>query len=121
MSGIDCATPDPALMRRVSADDECAFEQLYHRYHRRLLDFFYALGRDPQTAEELAADTFARIWHLRKRYAATGSFPAYLIFVCAAHLARTLPAGEQTVALGHGGRLGRRGELARGAGCVPSG
>ena len=70
--------PDISLMRRVSSGDETAFAELYRRYNRKLLDFFYAMGRDPHISEELAGDTFARIWHVRSRYAAPGSFPAYL-------------------------------------------
>ena len=76
---------DISLMRRVGEGDEPAFEELYRRYNRKLLDFFFAMGRDPQIAEELAGDTFARIWHVRRRYAATGSFPAYL-FSFARHI-----------------------------------
>jgi RNA polymerase sigma-70 factor (ECF subfamily) len=71
-------TADTSLMHRVSQGDEPAFAELYRRYNRKLLDFFFAMCRDPQVSEELAGDTFARIWHVRKRYAATGSFPAYL-------------------------------------------
>lgn len=77
--------PDTTLMRRVSAGDECAFGEIYKRYNRRLLDFFHALGRDRHLAEELAAETFSRVWHVRRRYAATGSFPAYL-FSFARHI-----------------------------------
>jgi len=77
--------PDISLMRSVSTGDESAFAELYRRYNRKLLDFFFAMGRDPQVAEELASDTFARIWHVRCRYSATGSFPAYL-FSFARHI-----------------------------------
>ena len=77
--------PDTTLMHRVSGGDESAFGEIYRRYNRRLLDFFYALGRDSHCAEELAAETFARVWHVRRRYAATGSFPAYL-FSFARHI-----------------------------------
>lgn len=79
------AVPDTSLMRSVSQGDESAFGELYRRYNRKLLDFFFAMSRDPQVAEELAGDTFARIWHVRQRYAATGSFPAYL-FSFARHI-----------------------------------
>jgi len=77
--------PDTTLMRRVGADDECAFAELYRRYNRRLLDFFHAMGRDTHLAEELSSDTFSRVWQVRRRYAATGSFPAYL-FSFARHI-----------------------------------
>ncbi|MCC6154639.1 MAG: RNA polymerase sigma factor [Candidatus Hydrogenedentes bacterium] len=79
------AIADTTLMRRVSSGDESAFAELYHRYNRKVLDFFYAMSRNAQVAEELAGDTFARIWHVRRRYAATGSFPAYL-FSFARHI-----------------------------------
>jgi len=77
--------PDTTLMRRAGKNDEGAFAELYRRYNRRLLDFFHALGRDGHLAEELASDTFARVWHVRQKYSATGSFPAYL-FSFARHI-----------------------------------
>lgn len=69
---------DVALMLRVRQNDESAFEELYHRYVRRLLDFFYAMGRDAHQAEDLAHETFLRVWRQRAKYAATGSVQAYL-------------------------------------------
>jgi RNA polymerase sigma-70 factor, ECF subfamily len=72
------AIPDVAIMLRVRDDDEAAFEVLYARYNRRLQDFFYGLSRDATVAGDLAQETFLRVWKLRKKYAATGSFPAYL-------------------------------------------
>ncbi|MCC6695786.1 MAG: sigma-70 family RNA polymerase sigma factor [Candidatus Hydrogenedentes bacterium] len=65
-------------MLKVREGDECAFAELFRRYQRRLLDFFYGMNRDAQLAEDLCLETFARVWHLRRKYAATGSFPAYL-------------------------------------------
>ena len=65
-------------MLRVRQDDECAFEQLYQRYVRKLVDFFYAMGRDVHQAEDLTHETFLRVWRQRGKYAATGSVQAYL-------------------------------------------
>ncbi|GMW01296.1 MAG: hypothetical protein AMXMBFR84_24330 [Candidatus Hydrogenedentota bacterium] len=76
---------DTELMLRVREDDQCAFEALYHRYHRRLTSFFYGMCSNTLQAEELSHETFARIWHLRQRYEATGSFTAYL-FSCARNI-----------------------------------
>lgn len=76
---------DTELMLKVREGDDCAFANLFDRYNRRLLDFFYSMSRDPQLAEDLCLETFARIWHLRRKYAATGSFPAYL-FTCARNI-----------------------------------
>ena len=67
-----------ALMLRVRQGDDSAFAQLYDRYHVRLLNFFYGLTRDRDVSDDLCQETFFRIWRLRAKYAATGSFPAYL-------------------------------------------
>jgi RNA polymerase sigma-70 factor (ECF subfamily) len=65
-------------MEQVREGEECAFAELYRRYNHRLLNFFYGVTRDPQASEDLSHETFARIWHFRRRYAATGSFVSYL-------------------------------------------
>lgn len=70
--------PDVALMLRVRWGDEHAFGELYHRYHRRVLNFFYGMSRSAQMSEDLCQETFLRVWKLRRKYEATGSFPAYL-------------------------------------------
>ena len=70
--------PDVSLMKKVRDGNQAAFETLYRRYNRRLLDFFYGMTRNAQTAEDLSHETFARIWQVRRKYQATGSFPAYL-------------------------------------------
>lgn len=67
------------LMLRVRADDRAAFAVLYERHSRRVHRFLQGLGSDPQTAHDLGQETFLRIWQHRARYAATGSFPAYLL------------------------------------------
>jgi RNA polymerase sigma-70 factor (ECF subfamily) len=69
---------DIELMFRVREGDESAFACLYRRHYRRLLNFFYGLSRDASLAEEICLDTFARIWRLRTRYAATGSYLSYM-------------------------------------------
>ncbi len=96
---------DVALMERVREDDEPAFALLYQRYTGKLQNFFYALGRETDTAEDLAQDTFMRVWRLRRRYAATGPFPAYLFaiarFVWLEHCRR----------MGREARLGSRFDL----------
>lgn len=73
--------PDADIMRRVQWGNEPAFAALYHRYYRNLLDFFYALCRDPHEAEDLCHETFLRIWKLRARYTESGKFTAYLFSV----------------------------------------
>jgi len=69
------------LMMRVREGDECAFEVLFKHYQRPLLNFFYGLSRNQSNARDLSQETFLRVWKIRKRYRATGSFPAYLFGV----------------------------------------
>ena len=72
---------DIVLMMRVREGDASAFEVLFNRYQRALLNFFFGLTRNNQTARDLAQETFLRIWKIRRRYRATGTFPAYLFGV----------------------------------------
>lgn len=72
---------DPDVMLRVQWGNESAFAELYRRYYRRLLDFFFGMTRDVQLAEDLCHETFVRIWQLRARYSPSGSFPAYAFTV----------------------------------------
>ena len=100
---------DVALMMRVRRGDELAFEALHTRYQRKLLDFFYGLARDPQLASELCQETFLRVWLVRQRYRALGSFPGYLFGI-----ARMVWL-ERKRSLRKIWRLGRREELAEDA------
>ncbi len=72
---------DVALMACVRRGSEAAFEELHRRYQAKLLNFFYGLGRDSHLARDLCQETFLRIWKIRKRYRATGSFAGYLFGV----------------------------------------
>jgi len=70
---------DIELMLRVRDGDRAAFAALYERHAARVHRFFRGLGIDAHTAGDLGQETFLRIWQHRARYAATGSFPAYLL------------------------------------------
>lgn len=74
-------SPDIALMLKVRADDAGAFEELHRRYQRRVLGFFYGMCGNAQSASDLCQETFLRVWKVRRRYRATGSFPGYLFGV----------------------------------------
>ena len=74
----DGGKSDVKLMLEVRQGKECAFEILHERYQRKLIAFFYNMSRNPSMANDLCQETFLRIWRVRRRYRATGSFPAYL-------------------------------------------
>lgn len=77
--------PDAEVMMQAQWGSERAFAELYGRHYRRLLDFFYGMSRDAQSAEDLCHETFLRLWQLRVRYRPSGSFRAYL-FTIARHI-----------------------------------
>ncbi|MBI1320594.1 MAG: sigma-70 family RNA polymerase sigma factor [Candidatus Hydrogenedens sp.] len=73
--------PDIRLMLAARGDDLDAFGQLHDRYQPKIRRFFYGLTGAPQEASDLCQETFVRVWRIRKRYRATGSFQAYLFGV----------------------------------------
>ncbi len=75
---IENEPTDVALMLRVRRGDTAAFEQIHARYQKRMLGFFWSLSHNTHAANDLCQETFLRIWKIRKRYRATGSFPGYL-------------------------------------------
>ena len=58
--------PDAELVRRMQADDLGAFEALFERYRSPVYRTAYGLTGDPQAAEEILQDTFARAWQRRQ-------------------------------------------------------
>ncbi len=57
-------TPDRTLVRRFQAGDEAAFDDLYHRYQRRLRYACRAAGAD---AEDVVQETFVLLWQALQR------------------------------------------------------
>ena len=78
---LESKQSDIALMLQVKGGDMDAFEVLHERYQLRVLGYFYKLCRNSLMANDLCQETFLRIWKVRKRYGATGSFPGYLFGV----------------------------------------
>lgn len=78
--------PDVALMLRVKAGDQGAFEQLVEQYQDRLIGVFYHMLRDRAAAEDLAQDVFLRIYKARHGYEPTAKFSTWL-FRIASNLA----------------------------------
>ena len=69
---------DAELMSRVRTGDRQAFASLIDRYKHRLVNYLTALTRDRERAEELAQDTFVRLFEFRTRYEEQGQFAPYL-------------------------------------------
>lgn len=50
------------LQSRISKGDERAFEQVFHRFQRKLLQFAQTYMKTPERAEEVVEDVFVRLW-----------------------------------------------------------
>lgn len=70
-------TEDFALMAQVREDGEPAFRRLLERHQRPLLNFFSRLGASTH-GEDLAQETFIRLWNYRKKYKPSAKFTTFL-------------------------------------------
>jgi RNA polymerase sigma-70 factor, ECF subfamily len=58
-------TEDAALLQRMQSDDLDGFEAFFERYRTSIYRTAYGLTGDPQAAEEILQDTFARAYWRR--------------------------------------------------------
>ena len=65
--------------------DASAFEELFHRYERRLFAFFYRLVLNAEEARDCTQETFVRLWKGRTRYVPKGKFSTYLFQIAKNH------------------------------------
>ena len=69
MSGPrDDASIEAELIRRISAGERGAFDELYSRYSRPLFSYAFKFLRDRMIAEEVLQDAFVKIWRTSPRY-----------------------------------------------------
>lgn len=78
---------DEELMLSYRGGDEAAFEMLYRRHEKHLLNFFYRVVMNAVEAENLCQETFFRIVRAKKKYEATAKFKTWL-FQIALNLCR---------------------------------
>jgi RNA polymerase sigma-70 factor (ECF subfamily) len=78
---------DEELMLRYKDGDKDAFEMLYRRYEKPVLDLIYRTVMDASEAESLCQEAFYRVIKARKRYKATAQFKTWL-FQIALNLSR---------------------------------
>jgi RNA polymerase sigma-70 factor (ECF subfamily) len=69
---------DAAVMLRVAAGDETAFNFLIVKHHRPVIHFLYRMTRNQAVAEELAQEVFLRVYRARDSYRAEAKFSTWL-------------------------------------------
>jgi RNA polymerase sigma-70 factor (ECF subfamily) len=79
--------PDVRLMLRVRDDDASAFSELMQRYESRLVRLMHTIGPRHDLAEDLAQETFMRVWRARKTYVPGAKFSTWM-FTIAGNVAR---------------------------------
>jgi RNA polymerase sigma-70 factor (ECF subfamily) len=78
---------DETLMQQFRDGNKDAFEVLYRRYEKPVLDFIYRMVMDAAEAESLCQEAFFRVVKSRKRYRPTAQFKTW-IFQIALNLCR---------------------------------
>ena len=63
---------DAALMRRIQASDEPAFALLMHRWEKPVKAVIARIVLNTSEAEDLAQETFVRLWQHRARFNLSG-------------------------------------------------
>ncbi|HEX4759140.1 MAG TPA: sigma-70 family RNA polymerase sigma factor [Terracidiphilus sp.] len=69
---------DAAVMLRLAAGDESAFNFLVEKHHRPVIHFLYRMVRNQAVAEELAQEVFLRVYRARDSYRAEAKFSTWL-------------------------------------------
>ena len=73
---------DEQLMARAKAGNDAAFEELYHRFARRLKGFFFLqLDGDEELAADATHDVFLRAYEARNRYQEGKSVSTWLFTI----------------------------------------
>lgn len=77
-------------MARLQGGDLAAFEALYARYSRPLLNFFHQMCFDRVAAEDYLQETFLRVWRARSGWRPTAKVSTWLF-----HIAKNLWFNER--------------------------
>jgi RNA polymerase sigma-70 factor (ECF subfamily) len=75
------ALEDEALMARFARGEAPAFEELFARYERRIVNFVYRSVGDRGRAEELAQDVFLKVIGGADRYRPTAKFSTWIFTI----------------------------------------
>lgn len=74
---------DAAAMKRLAAGDDLALAEIIARHQKSVFNLAYRFLQDSSLAEDLAQETFLRIYSVRKRYKPVAKFTTYLYRVVA--------------------------------------
>lgn len=88
--------PDEELMRLISHKDRLAFDEIYSRYSKPLLNYFYKLlNFDKEYAEDLLHDLFLKIIEKPQMFDNTRKFSAW-VYTVASNMVKNEYRNKQT-------------------------
>ena len=73
--------PDAELMALAAQGETAAFAELEERYQNVLLNFFLRRGVSWDDGQDLAQQTFLRLWNYRKKYTPQAKFTTFLFLL----------------------------------------
>jgi RNA polymerase sigma-70 factor, ECF subfamily len=74
---------DETLMQQLAEGSHAAFEELLSRYETPVITFCYAFMRSHEAAEDIAQETFLRVFRNAKRYQPVAKFTTWLYKIAA--------------------------------------
>lgn len=77
-SELTPAQVDAALIERVRAGDQDAFAELIRRHQKQVFSIIARYERDPHRVEDLAQDTFLKIWTRLDQYRSSAPFQHWM-------------------------------------------
>lgn len=92
--------PDSDLMLQAKNGDLHAYETLVNKYTKPLLNFIYRFLKDRQLAEDIAQETFFRVYRARDTYKPGSKFSTW-IYTIATNLSLDTRKKEKRDASGH--------------------
>ena len=78
---------DLTLISKVSSGDRSAFNELYDKYKRRILNYLHRMVNNRTLAEDLTQETFIKVYLNIDKYKPTGSFSSW-VYAIARNLAK---------------------------------
>ncbi len=75
--------PDAQLMLQFKAGDQRAFHDLFDKHKKRVINYCFRYCGNPAVAEELAQETFLRVYKAAPRYRQKARFSTWLFKIAA--------------------------------------
>lgn len=69
---------DSELIKQACKGDKYAFQEIFNRYRRKVMNFLYRYIGDYQKAEDVTIETFLEVYRILPRYREEGKFLPWL-------------------------------------------